>query len=467
MLKIPSRRIHYLRSKLFIPNFVQIEKENPKGTNTSKSISSIIMEKNGFISGSKTSGLTTFLPLGKRVLNKITEIIREEMNKIGGQEISMPCLSDLSLWKKTQRDEIIGNELFKLEDRKKRQLCLCPTHEEIVTSLVANYSKSLNSKIFGEHQALSLYQITTKYRDEPQPKHGLLRGREFLMKDMYSFHLSDQCARNTYENVCKGYESILNRLDLKYIKVQASTGAMGGTMSHEYQVESPIGEDTIFECKECGKAVSNDMIDPNKGNIENMCDIFKCDNRKGTSVLKKTSIEVGHAFILGDRYTKVFPFSSHEHVLMGCYGIGVSRLIQACVEFNQQNERYPNWPMQIAPFQVIIIPPKNGSKEEANGNVCVNKLLEEFSGQISFKDDILVDDRTDMSIGSRLIDAKLVGSRYIIVLGKLLNQNKVEIIINSKSIENVIKKESFVCSINDVLKTIIKFDHLYNKAKNI
>jgi prolyl-tRNA synthetase len=310
-----TRKIHYLRSKLFIPKFVQIEKENNKGTNLTKSVSSVILEKNGFITSSSANGLTTFLPLGKRVLNKMTEIIREEMNRIG-QEISMPSLSDLSLWKKTKRDEIIGNELFKLEDRRQRELCLCPTHEEIITSLVSKFSKSLNTNVLGENQALCLYQITTKFRDEPQAKHGLLRGREFLMKDMYSFHLTDECARQMYDNVCKGYEAILNRLDIKYIKVNASTGAMGGSMSHEYQIESPIGEDTIYECKECGKAISSDLIDPNNKNFSSICDIIKCVKNMQDTVIKKTSIEVGHTFILGDRYTKVFPFESYKRVLM-------------------------------------------------------------------------------------------------------------------------------------------------------
>ena len=279
-----SRNIHYLRSRLFLPTQSRFEKENTKDLNYKKPVSSLILENNGFISGSG-NGLTTLLPLGKRVLNKIKEIIREEMNKIGGQEISMPSLSELSLWKKTNRDEIIGAEMFQLKDRKDRQLCLSPTHEEAVTSLVSKYYKCLSNKCLGENQSLILYQITPKFRDEQQSKHGLLRGREFLMKDMYSFHLSERCAIDTYEHVCRGYSSVLNRLDLQYIKVEASVGNMGGLKSHEYQIESPIGEDVVYQCMECGKAISSDLVE-NKA-INNICSIVKCGNSKENTIKKK------------------------------------------------------------------------------------------------------------------------------------------------------------------------------------
>lgn len=462
------RTYHYLRSQLFLPSSIELEKAKSKES-ANKSISNLILEKNGFLDDS-APGLVTFLPLGKRVLNKMINIIRDEMNRIGGQEISMPSLSDLNLWKQTGRDEIIGNELFKLKDRKDRSLCLCPTHEEIVTSLVSKYSKMLNSKCLGESQALLLYQITPKFRDEPHPKHGLLRAREFLMKDMYTFHLSEECAQKTYDKVCKAYEAVFNRIDLNFIRVAASSGAMGGSMSHEYHIQSVIGEDTVFQCKKCSKAISNDLI--NEKNDKNICNIIKCGNSNTDDVTsdKKTCIEIGHTFILGDRYTKIFPINSKksnkdERVVMGCYGIGVSRVIQACIESKQEDNLYPNWPLEIAPYQIMIIPPKKGSKEEKLSDDVLKTLITSFEADVNFKDEIIVDDRNTSSIGSRIIDAKLIGTSYIIVLGRLINENKIEIIINSSSIKNVINKTSIECSIQDAVKTIKEFNSLYYKNR--
>jgi prolyl-tRNA synthetase len=156
------------------------------------------MEENGFIANSSAAGFLTSLPLGKRVLNRLTDLIRYEMNCVGGQEIEMPTLCDLSLWKKSGRVELMGSELFTLMDRKEKQMCLCPTHEEIVTSLVAQFGKTMPMSCLDADASLRLYQITRKYRDESRPKHGLLRTREFLMKDMYTFHTNTACVEKTY-----------------------------------------------------------------------------------------------------------------------------------------------------------------------------------------------------------------------------------------------------------------------------
>ena len=209
------RQVHYLRSSLFVPTMLssikQINNENKLDTAT-KSISCQIMENNAFLSESGP-GLQTFLPLGKRVLNKLTNLIRDEMDKINAQEIEMPALCDLNLWNTTGRNELMGSELFRLEDRHNRKLCLCPTHEEVVTSLVARHASVLSAHCLGHaNQSLRLYQITRKYRDESRPKHALLRAREFLMKDLYTFHTSDECAEKTYENVCKAYETVVHSL---------------------------------------------------------------------------------------------------------------------------------------------------------------------------------------------------------------------------------------------------------------
>lgn len=215
-LILQKSHVHTLRSALLVPNS---SRNAPKTDKETKAISQLIMENNGFIVDSSLPGCLTQLPVGKRVLNKLTELIRFEMNTIGGQEIEMPALCDLSLWQQTGRAELMGSELFKLSDRKSKQLCLCPTHEEIVTSLVHHLGRALPSQSLNAKQSLRLYQITKKFRDESRPKHGLLRTREFLMKDMYTFHTNEKCVENTYSEVCAAYETIFDRLNLKYHKV--------------------------------------------------------------------------------------------------------------------------------------------------------------------------------------------------------------------------------------------------------
>ena len=190
------RRLHTLRSTLLIPSQIHNLQQGNKSkspddnqatsssssSSASKSIGCQILENNGFIAGGSLSGSSSYLPAGKRVLNKLVELVREEMNAAGGQEIELPALADLAVWQKTGRDALMGNELFTLSDRQGRAMCLCPTHEELVTGLVARYAKQLPAACLGASRALLLYQITRKYRDESRPKHGLLRNREFLMK---------------------------------------------------------------------------------------------------------------------------------------------------------------------------------------------------------------------------------------------------------------------------------------------
>ena len=467
-----TRNIHFNRSSLLLPNFKINKSKTEFKDNESNSISHAILENNGFISESG-AGLTTFLPLGKRVLNKITSLIRDEMNKINCQEVEMSSLSELSLWSMTGRDELIGHELFRLKDRKGKDHCLCPTHEEIVTTLVSKYAKSLSSECIGDKKSLCIYQISKKFRDESRPKHGLLRSREFIMKDLYTFHSNEQSVEKTYDDVCRSYETIFEKLNLNYIKASASVGSMGGKRSHEYHVVASVGEDKIFTCNKCSQSVSIDLIRmENQKNLtqQGLCQVIKCGqnlNEKDleTKIDFKKCIEIGHTFILGDRYTKYFNFVSN--LTMGCYGIGVSRLIQACVESNNVDKIYPNWPLEIAPFRIAIIPAKLGSKEEEKSEILVKYLTNMLDGSI-FKDDVLVDDRTWMTIGSRLIDSKLDGVPFVLVLGKCIHDEQVEIVINSDSIRQTLGKEKLSCHTREtaiVLKQLIN-DYNYLKKDN-
>lgn len=466
------RGAHNLRSEIFMftPEIQPINANSKPSSN--KSISSVIMESNGFVTDNG-SGLLINLPLGKRVQDKLANLLREEMNKIRGQEIEMPAISDLKLWKTTERDDLMGSELFRLKDRHGKELCLCPTHEEIVTNLVSKYSKAISASCLGRDKSLRLYQITRKYRDESRPKHTLLRAREFLMKDMYSFHASEACASQTYDDVSMAYEAFLNRLDLRFVKAEASVGAMGGQRSHEYLIESNVGEDRILECNKCGKCFSSDLVD----GLDDLCTVGKCGQVGGSCEKPMRCIEVGHTFLLGDRYTKYFPINikntpkdSQVPIQMGCYGIGLSRLMQACIEQRNISGMLPDWPIEIAPFQVAIIPAKDGSKLEEKSKRLVPYLYEMLNKNVEFKNDVLIDDRTSLTIGRRCQDAKVLGVPILVVLGKSIEDEEVEIVVNSESMRKDLDIEKLYCHSRETAHFLkqLKNDYFYKlKTKNL
>jgi prolyl-tRNA synthetase len=300
------------------------------------------------------------------------------------------------------------------------------------------------------------------------------------MKDMYTFHLNDECVEKTYSQVCKAYEIIFDQLDLKYFKATASCGSMGGKQSHEYHIESEIGEDKIFTCNKCNKSISIDLVEDNKnGKIKqnDLCKIIACGNDDTNDNLQqhKKCIEIGHTFILGDRYTKSFPIHTNQqqhqqgNIKMGCYGIGVSRLMQSCIETSNNNGPYPDWPIHIAPFQLAILPAKDGSKHEQKSKQLVPYLCDMLDNlNSSFKDDILLDDRTWMSIGSRIIDTKLLGIPFLITLGKQIDDENIEIVINSPRVSKLLNKDKIMCHSREtahVLKQLIN-DYLYTKKQS-
>lgn len=258
---------------------------------------------------------------------------------------------------------------------------------------------------------LRLYQITPKFRDEMKPRFGLIRAKEFLMKDLYTFDIDKESAVDTYNQVREQYCKLFTELDVPFVQIKADTGVMGGSMSHEFHILSAIGEDQIVSCEKCNLHVNKELCNEN-GMI---CD--KC-----SEVQVQQGIEIGHAFILADKYTKSLKaqFLSKkgkpENLQMGCYGIGVTRLIAASIE-QMSTETEIRWPLSIAPFKICLIPPKDGSKEETVGGGFMEKLIESLkSSQISH-DDILIDDRTSHTIGKRLSEVKKLGIPRIIVLG--------------------------------------------------
>ncbi|XP_030062220.1 putative proline--tRNA ligase, mitochondrial [Microcaecilia unicolor] len=353
-------------------------------------------------------GCYSYLPYTVRAMEKLIRLIDKEMQAIGGQKINMPSLCSAELWRVSERWDLMASELFRLRDRHNKAYCLGPTHEEVITDLIASQG-TLSYKQF----PLLLYQVTRKFRDEPKPRFGLLRSREFYMKDMYTFDVSEEAAHHTYNAVCDAYCHLLSRLGLQFVKVQASTGNIGGQMSHEFQLPAEIGEDRLLVCSGCQFSANVEAVNPG----QTLCPA--CQGK----LAETKGIEIGHTFYLGTKYSSSFNAAysnaQNQPVLaeMGCYGLGVTRMLAAAIEVLSTEDSI-RWPGLIAPYQVCFIPPKKGSKEES-ATALVEALYDDITEATpQLKGDMLLDDRSHFSIGKRLKDAKRLGYPYVIVAGK-------------------------------------------------
>lgn len=386
--------------------FSKTLKEAPKDE---EAINAQLLIRAGFINKTM-AGVYTYLPLGWRVLNKIENIIREEMNKINGREIFMSALHPKENWQKTGRWESF-DALFKLKSKSGTEYALGPTHEEIIYEFLTNYLSSYKDL------PVYLYQIQTKFRDETRAKSGLLRNREFRMKDLYSFHLSDEYRNVYYEKVKNAYLKIFKRLGLNVLITEAS----GGTFSDkscEFQVASEAGEDIIFVCDKCDMAYNKEIILVSEIEKKN----FKCLNCGGATEEKK-AIEVGNIFPLKEKFAKDFNLvfkdenGNEKLVSAGCYGFGSSRAMGTIVETSNDNKGII-WPKEIAPFGAHLV---NLSKE----NAVADKIYETLQGQ---NIEIIYDDRKGMSAGEKLVEADLIGIPIrIVVSEKTLLKDSVEV----------------------------------------
>ncbi len=373
-----------------------------------------LLTQGGFIS-KQMAGVYNYLPLGLRVLSKIQNIIREELNRIGAQEILMPALTQTDSYVKTGRDAM--DVLFHTLGAGETKMVLNPTHEEIVTPLVQKY-------VFSYHDLpLAVYQIQNKFRNEPRAKSGLLRGREFNMKDLYSFHTSVADLEAYYEKVQGAYQAIYTRLGLgeRTVLTYASGGEFS-RYSHEFQTISEIGEDTIFLCEKCRIAVNREIIDEH-----NYCP--QCNN---VDLVEKRAIEVGNIFKLHQRFSSAFEFSfadaedKKQLVEMGCYGIGPSRILGTIVELCN-DEKGIVWPRSVAPYQVHLV------VLGVDGEVlaAAEKLYAEL---IERKIEVLYDDRLDVSAGTKFADADLIGiPARLVVSKKTLAKQAVEMKLRNES----------------------------------
>ena len=411
-----------LQSLLFVPTL----KDAPKDAEVK---SHKIMSRAGLIKQS-AAGIYTYLPVGYKVIKKIENIVREELDKIGCSELLMPALQPSDLWKESGRWDKYGPELMRLKDRKDRDFCLGPTHEESITQVVRDYLKSYKK------MPLALYQIQTKFRDEMRPRFGLMRGREFIMKDLYTFHDTVEDLEKWYKMISKAYIDIFERCGLETKIVASDTGQIGGDEADEFMVMSEVGEDTITYCNKCSYAANQEHSELEEGDKCPVCDGL-IETAKG--------IEVGNIFKLGTKYSEsmnakfIDRNGKHQSVIMGCYGLGISRTLMATVEQHSSDNEII-WPKELAPFDVHIIPIniKDETQEKLARQIYMDLKSEGY--------DVLLDDRAERA-GSKFKDADLIGIAKRIIVGKDAVNGKVEFKDRNSDDKKVIEVSEILSSI--------------------
>lgn len=369
------------------------------------SINAKLLTRAGFIR-KEVAGVYNFLPLGLRVLEKISTVVREEMNSVGGQELSLSTLQNKENWEKTGRWKSFDT-LFKLTSQFEKKYALGPTHEEVLVPLISEFINSYRDL------PIYVYQIQNKFRDEARAKAGLLRDREFLMKDLYSFHLDEKDLMQYYEKMKKVYVNTFRRLELLAIETKANGGTFSD-FSHEYQVICESGEDEVIYCPG-GDFSENIEIIENPEKLENKeCDL-------GHGPLRRVKVaEVGNIFPLKDKFSKPFNLTykdkngKDKFVFMGCYGIGISRVMGVITEVHH-DEKGIIWPDAVAPYDAHLIVLGNAKREADN----IYKEL----GKSGI--DVLYDDRVGVSAGEKLADADLIGIPVRLVVSEK-TQNKIE-----------------------------------------
>jgi prolyl-tRNA synthetase len=393
--------------------FPKASKQSPKDA---ESANAKYLVQGGFVH-QEMAGVYSWLPLGLRVLNKVENIIREEMDDLGAQELLMPAMQPKENWIKTNRWEGF-DVLFKLKSKIGGEAALGPTHEEIITPLAGAFISSYNDL------PLALYQIQNKYRDELRAKAGVLRGREFGMKDLYSFHKDEADLEKYYERAAKAYLKIFKRCGLNAVRVRATGGAFS-KFSDEFQVITDSGEDTIYYCDKCKIYYNNELVKDGK-----------CTEGHKLAEGEK-AIEVGNIFKLGTRFSDAFGLKfldkdgKTKSVIMGCYGIGTTRLVGAIVEINH-DERGIIWPEEVSPFAAHIVALwSKDAKMNKKISATAEKLYQSFGecgcGECGCVEP-LYDDRVDVSAGEKFAVADLLGlPERIIISEKTLAKGEMEI----------------------------------------
>ena len=436
---------------LFSKSFIPILKNNPSEAVIK---SHQLMLRVGMIKQS-SAGIYSWLPLGFKVMKKIEQIVKEEQNRIGVQEILMPTIQSSDIWKESGRYEDYGEEMLRIKDRQNREMLYGPTNEELITDIFRTSIKSYKSL------PQLLYHIQWKFRDELRPRFGIMRCREFYMKDAYSFDLNDEEANFSYNKFFLSYLRTFQRLDLSAIPMAADTGPIGGNLSHEFIILAETGESEIYTDKRIFD-VNSGETKLEKKSLNKLREKYEkfyavTDQKFNKNKFEKNvpkefrlhtkGIEVGHIFYFGDKYSKPMNASvdfqgKKEFVKMGSYGVGVSRLVGAIIEakYDEKNE-IMNWPISVSPYECAIIPLIN-----KNDNSNLEKAQNIYKYLSEKKIDTLIDD-TDENFSSKIKKFNLIGIPFQIMIGKKSKGDLFEF--------NEIGKETKNLSIKDIVKIII------------
>jgi prolyl-tRNA synthetase len=403
-------------SQYFLPTL----KENPIDATVA---SHQLMIRAGMIRQT-ASGIYTWLPLGLKVLRKVEKIIKEEMDKAGALEILMPTIQPAELWIESGRFDAYGKEMLRIKDRHDRDILYGPTHEEVVTDI---FRKNVTTY---KDLPKNLYQIHWKFRDEIRPRFGLMRGREFLMKDSYSFDIDEVSAKKTYNLMYKTYFKIFRQMGLKPMAVKADTGAIGGDLSHEFHLLADTGESAIYYDKKFDELSKLETFDITQmqsmyAMADEMHVVEKCPI-PAEQLSSRRGIEVGHIFNFGLKYSKVMeasvmgPNGEKIYPNMGSYGIGASRVVAAAIEANHDQNGII-WPKELAPFQIALINVRSGDE------LC-DKVCEEIYNKFQEQNIEVIYDDTKASLGQKFSIADLIGIPTQIIVGpKSAAAGKVEV----------------------------------------
>lgn len=400
--------------------FTKTQKQPPKDA---VSASHKFLSQGGFID-MLMAGVYTYLPLGWRVINKISTIVREEMDATGAQEMLMPALQPKNIWDETGRWASLAEIMYQFKDRGNKDNGLGATHEEVIYDLVRRNISSYRELPF------AIYQIQNKFRNELRAKGGIMRGREFMMKDLYSFHLSQEDLDKYYQGMIEAYKRVYNRCGLEVKVVEASGGIFTKNYSHEFQVISEAGEDKIVYCPACDYGQNSEISKLKAGDACPKC---------GAKLQEGKSIEAGNIFQFGDKYAKdMNGYATDEKgerrpILMASYGIGISRLVATIVEI-YHDDKGIIWPETVSPFKVHLL--SLGENEQAE------KIYDQLKKNGV---EVLYDDR-DISVGAKLADADLIGIPWRAIVSKK-TAGKVEL-------KKRDAKETKLVTASDLIKSI-------------
>jgi prolyl-tRNA synthetase len=432
------------RSRAFIPT----TKEAPSEATLP---SHQFLIRGGFIN-SQGAGLYNFMPLGKIVLEKIRAIVKEELDRAGCSEVQLSFVTPIGLWDRSGRSDTMGKEMLRLKDRHENEFVLSPTNEEAMVELVKNRVTSYKDL------PLNLYQINTKFRDEARPRYGLLRGREFLMKDGYSFHSSTEDMIREFHLMEETYKKIFTRLGLDFRVVAADSGAIGGTGSKEFHVLADSGEDTIVVCDACDYGANIETIFEVQEEIDALNEKSytelqtKSIDEKctcGGNLSFKKGIEVGHIFQLGDKYSSALEANFNDEngkpkpFEMATFGIGVSRLVASVIEQNH-DEYGCVWTKSTAPYMVNIL--ISNIKDAAQVELGEELYLKLQDSAV----ETMLDDRKDR-FGFKMKDAELIGFPYTVIIGKELDNGEVQIFNRKTKEKTSVKKEDIYSELMELI----------------